>query len=54
MPFDCKSPDDVLKIVKDEKIQMVDLRFTIFLASCNTSRCHLALSSPKASATGSA
>jgi glutamine synthetase len=27
MPYDCKSPDDVLKIVKDEKIQMVDLRF---------------------------
>jgi glutamine synthetase len=27
MSYDCKSPEDVLKIIKDNKIQMVDLRF---------------------------
>jgi hypothetical protein len=28
MAYDCKTPDDVLKIVKDEAIEMIDLRFT--------------------------
>ena len=28
MPYKCKSPDDVLKIVTDDNIEMVDLRFT--------------------------
>jgi glutamine synthetase len=28
MPYDCKTPDDVLKILKDDKVEMVDLRFT--------------------------
>ena len=28
MPYDCKTPDDVLKIVQDEAIEMIDLRFT--------------------------
>jgi len=25
--YDCKSPEDVLKTIKDDKIEMVDLRF---------------------------
>ncbi len=28
MPYSCTTPDDVLKIVKDEAIEMIDLRFT--------------------------
>ncbi|HKH81215.1 MAG TPA: glutamine synthetase beta-grasp domain-containing protein, partial [Methylovirgula sp.] len=28
MSYDCKIPDDVLKVIKDDKIEMVDLRFT--------------------------
>jgi glutamine synthetase len=28
MHYNCESPDDVLAIVKDEKIEMIDLRFT--------------------------
>jgi glutamine synthetase len=28
MHYECKSPDDVLKVIKDNKIEMVDLRFT--------------------------
>jgi glutamine synthetase len=28
MPYSCKSADDVLKVIKDDKIEMVDLRFT--------------------------
>src|SRR5262245_66664727 len=28
MSYDCKSPDDVLKVIKDDKVEMVDLRFT--------------------------
>jgi glutamine synthetase len=28
MPYDCKTPADVLRIVKDEKVEMIDLRFT--------------------------
>jgi len=27
MSYDCKSPEDVLKTIKDNKIEMVDLRF---------------------------
>src|SRR4051812_11059573 len=28
MPYNCKTPDDVLKIITDDNIEMVDLRFT--------------------------
>src|SRR5215472_15099552 len=28
MSYVCKSPDDVLKVIKDDKIEMIDLRFT--------------------------
>ena len=28
MAYDVKTPDDVLRTVKDEKIAMIDLRFT--------------------------
>jgi glutamine synthetase len=28
MPYNCKSPEDILKTIKDDKIEMVDLRFT--------------------------
>src|SRR5438445_13891191 len=28
MPYTCKTPEDVLKAIKDDKIAMVDLRFT--------------------------
>src|SRR5215203_4156208 len=28
MPYDCKTPDDVLRTITDDKIEMVDLRFT--------------------------
>ena len=28
MAYTCESPDDVLKVVKDDKVVMVDLRFT--------------------------
>lgn len=28
MPYDCKTPDDVLKAIRDTKVEMVDLRFT--------------------------
>ena len=28
MSYDCKSPDDVLKVIKDDKVEMIDLRFT--------------------------
>ena len=28
MSYDCKTPNDVLKVIKDDKIEMVDLRFT--------------------------
>jgi glutamine synthetase len=28
MPYACKSADDVLKTIKDDKIEMIDLRFT--------------------------
>ncbi|HYZ62725.1 MAG TPA: type I glutamate--ammonia ligase [Acetobacteraceae bacterium] len=28
MPYDCKTPDDVLETIRDAKIEMVDLRFT--------------------------
>ena len=28
MPYDCKTPDDVLKVIKDDQVAMVDLRFT--------------------------
>src|ERR1700751_5539807 len=28
MSYKCKSPEDVLKTIKDDKIEMVDLRFT--------------------------
>jgi glutamine synthetase len=28
MPYDCKTPDDVLKVIRDDKVEMVDLRFT--------------------------
>jgi glutamine synthetase len=28
MPYDCKTPDDVLRIIQDDKVEMVDLRFT--------------------------
>src|SRR6478752_10254871 len=28
MSYDCKSSDDVLKVIKDDKIEMIDLRFT--------------------------
>jgi glutamine synthetase len=27
MSYDCKSPEDVVKTIKDNKIEMVDLRF---------------------------
>ena len=27
MSYDCKSPEEVLKTIKDDKIEMVDLRF---------------------------
>ena len=27
MSYNCKSADDVLKTIKDDKIEMVDLRF---------------------------
>jgi glutamine synthetase len=27
MSYDCKTPDDVLKVVKDQRIEMIDLRF---------------------------
>ena len=28
MPYDCKTPDDLLRLIREEKIGMVDLRFT--------------------------
>ena len=28
MSYDCKSPDDIFQVIKDDKIEMVDLRFT--------------------------
>src|ERR1700730_17617696 len=28
MSYDCNSSDDVLKVIKNDKIEMVDLRFT--------------------------
>lgn len=28
MAYDCKTPDDVLKVVRDDKVEMIDLRFT--------------------------
>ena len=28
MPYTCKSADDVVRIIKDDKIEMIDLRFT--------------------------
>jgi glutamine synthetase len=28
MPYNCKSPEDILKTIKDDKIEMIDLRFT--------------------------
>ena len=28
MHYECKSPDDLLKAIKDNKIEMIDLRFT--------------------------
>src|SRR5215510_1487986 len=28
MTYDCKTSDDVLRMVKDDKIEMIDLRFT--------------------------
>ena len=28
MPYSCKSPEDVLRTIKDDKIEMIDLRFT--------------------------
>ena len=28
MHYECKSPEDLLKTVKDNKIEMIDLRFT--------------------------
>ena len=28
MHYECKSPDDLLKVIKDKKIEMIDLRFT--------------------------
>ncbi len=28
MPYDCKTPEDVLKAIKSQKIEMIDLRFT--------------------------
>ena len=28
MPYTCESPEDVLRIVKDDKVEMIDLRFT--------------------------
>jgi glutamine synthetase len=28
MPYDCRTPDDVLKAIKDDKVEMIDLRFT--------------------------
>src|SRR5262249_1371742 len=28
MHYECKSPEDLLKTIKDEKIEMIDLRFT--------------------------
>jgi glutamine synthetase len=28
MHYECKSPDDLLKVIKDNKIEMIDLRFT--------------------------
>src|SRR6516162_876978 len=28
MSYNCKSADDVLKVIKDDKIEMIDLRFT--------------------------
>src|SRR4051812_5536631 len=28
MACDCKTPDDVLKLIRDEKVEMIDLRFT--------------------------
>jgi glutamine synthetase len=28
MSYDCKTPNDVLKVIKDDEIEMIDLRFT--------------------------
>jgi glutamine synthetase len=28
MPYHCKTPDDVLEIIRDAKVEMIDLRFT--------------------------
>ena len=28
MPYSCKTPDDVLQIIRDDKVEMIDLRFT--------------------------
>jgi glutamine synthetase len=28
MSYDCKTPEEVLKVIRDDKIEMIDLRFT--------------------------
>jgi glutamine synthetase len=28
MPYDCRTPEDVIRVMKDDEIEMVDLRFT--------------------------
>src|SRR3954471_18775301 len=28
MPYNCKTPEDVLRAINDDKIEMIDLRFT--------------------------
>jgi glutamine synthetase len=44
MHYECKSPEDLLKTIKDEKIEMIDLRFTdipgllAFLRSASSTR----------------
>ena len=51
MAYDCKTPEDVLKVIKDDKIEMIDLRFTDFLVCGNTFRCRHGPSMRTASAT---
>ena len=54
MPYACKSLDDVLSTIKEDKIEMVDLRFTDLPGCGSTFRCRQGRSilrpSPKASA----
>jgi len=49
MSYNCKSADDVLKVIKDDKIEMVDLPSRICLASGSIFLCRRTHSVPTVS-----